>query len=193
MKLELRAAAATLALAWTLPAAAQEAPAVVPNASLEAAEPSPVMLTKGTAISLVTLTQLNSEFAKVGQNFELEVVEDVMVDGRIAIARGTRAKGVVTFVQKKGGWGKSGKIDAKVVSLTANGVEVPVDGAVGDKGRKGTGALVGAVFFSPLIVAPFTGFFVTGTSAVLPFASPAHAVLVSDLTVPPAPEAAQPN
>jgi hypothetical protein len=56
--------------------------------------------------------------------------------------------------------------------VSVNGRQIRLTGTFDDKGKVGTGAVVGAVLASPLLVAPFMGFFVTGTSAKLPMGTP---------------------
>jgi hypothetical protein len=199
--MKLRAGAAVFALAISSPAFAQANAAPVsaeaqtaPQAEAAAAPVTePVVrvvpaniLPKDTEIHFRTLTALGSKKSKIGDRFDLEVADDIKVGDRIVIARGSHAVGRVTFVKKKGGWGKSGKLEAEVTSVTVNGVDVSVHGRVGDKGKVGTGAVVGAVLFSPIIVAPFVGFFVTGTSALVPAGSDAYGTLDSDLAFDPA-------
>lgn len=196
MKLYLRTSASIFAALVMAPAAyaqeaapvaAQATPAVAPETPAAAAAPvvAPAtavnVLPQGTEIHFVTLSDLTSQISKLGQKVALEVSEDVVFNGRVVIAKGSQAAGEVTLLRKKGMWGKSGKLEASVMSVRVNGVDVPVKGMVGDKGKVGTVAVVGVVLLSPLIVAPFAGFFVTGTSAVLPHGTVASAVLLSDL------------
>ena len=143
------------------------------------AQPSAAtVLPQGTMVRLRTLSQLSSQENKVGQRFDLEVAEDVLLNGRVVIPRGSPAVGDVTLVKKKGMWGKSGKLEARVLSVRANGKDIPVRGTVGDKGETGTAAVVGSI-----LVLPVAGFFVTGTSAVMPSGTGAMAMLESDLPV----------
>lgn len=66
-------------------------------------------------------------------------------------------------MRNKGMWGKSGKLDAQMLFLRLNGRQIRLSGAFDDKGVTGTGAVVGAV-----LLLPIAGFFMTGTSALLP-------------------------
>lgn len=184
MKCYLRVSAAMFA-AYLLPASAfgqsatVVAPVVVPLAAapMVIAKPSSTtVLPQGTTIRFRTLTQLSSQENKVGQRFDLEVAEDIMFNGRVVIPRGSPAVGDISMVKKKGMWGKSGKLETRVLYVRANGKEIPVRGTVGDKGETGTAGVVGAV-----LVLPVAGFFVTGTSAILPAGTGATAVLESDL------------
>jgi len=186
MNFTLRSSAAIFA-ALVLPATAF-AQVVTPTAAPAPIQPAGAMviarpttqniLPQGTSIRFRTLTELSSQASKVGQRFDLEVAEDVMLNGRVVIPRGSPGIGDITLIKKKGMWGKSGKLEARVLSVRANGIDVPVRGTVGDKGETGTAGVVGAI-----VVLPIAGFFVTGTSAVLPAGTGANAILESDLPI----------
>jgi hypothetical protein len=76
---------------------------------------------------------------------------------------GTPAWAELTGVRNKGMWGKSGKLDAQMLFMRLNGRQIRLTGAFDDKGVTGTAGVVGAV-----LLLPIAGFFMTGTSAVLP-------------------------
>ena len=78
-------------------------------------------LPQGTSVRLRTLSPLSSMDNKVGDRFDLEVAEDVLLNGRVVIPRGSPAKGEITMVKKKGMWGKGGKLETRVLSVRANG------------------------------------------------------------------------
>jgi hypothetical protein len=169
-------AVAQIPLAATAPqpvVAVQAAPMVVGQTPANAN-----VLPAGTNIRLRTLTGLSSKDNKAGQQFDLEVAQDVMLNGIVVIPRGSPATGEVSMVKKKGMWGKSGKMETRVLSVRANGKDIPVHGTVSDKGDAGTAGVVASI-----VVLPIAGFFVTGTSAVLPAGTAATAQLDSDLPV----------
>jgi hypothetical protein len=140
-------------------------------------------LLAGTTVRLRTLSALNSNDSKVGQIFDIETSEDVLLNGIIVIPRGTRGRGEVTFAKKKGMWGKSGKLETRLLSVRLNGRDIPIRGSVGDKGETGTVGVVAAIAFIPV-----AGFFVTGTSANLPEGSPATGYIESDIPISFAPK-----
>ncbi len=149
------------------------------------------VLPQGTSVRLRTLSPLSSMDNKTGDRFDLEVSEDVLLNGRVVIPRGSPARGEVTMVKKKGMWGKSGKLETRVLSVRANGRDIPLRGTVADKGDTGTAGVVGSI-----LVLPIAGFFVTGTSASLPQGTGFTGLTESDLPVtfadqmPPPPAAA---
>lgn len=152
--------AAIAVVATCAPAFAQTAvvPIVAPataNATLRA----------GTPIALRLLEEVTTKEkkARVGQRIKMEVASDLMVNGVAVIPAGSPAEGEVTEVRNKGMWGKSGRLEARALYTRVNGRQIRLTGSFDDKGVTGTAGVVGAIAFIPV-----AGFFVTGTSAVLP-------------------------
>ena len=123
------------------------------------------VLRAGTPVALRLLEEITTKHksARVGQRFALEVADVVEVNGVQVIPVGTPAWGEITGVRNKGMWGKSGKLDARLLYLRVNGRQIRLTGSFDDKGVTGTAGVVGAVAFVPL-----AGFFTTGTSATFP-------------------------
>jgi hypothetical protein len=63
-----------------------------------------------------TLDFLTSETATVGEAVNLEVYDNVLVNGAIVVAAGTPVKGTIAAVSKAGRLGKSGNISIRVES-----------------------------------------------------------------------------
>ncbi len=145
------------------------------------AEPAPPAgaMPSGTPVRLRTLTALNSNEVKTGQRFDLETVDDVIWHGHIVIPRGSPAIGEVSLAKKKGMWGKSGRLQTSLISVRVNGHDIALrGGTANEKGDTGTAGVIASI-----AVVPIAGFFVTGTSAVLPMGSPASGVTISDVPV----------
>lgn len=155
------------ALALALAAGSVAAPCAAQEALTVGAEQRPT-LRAGTSVPLKTLTELTTKGKKlrVGDRFNLEVAEPVMVEGVTVIPVGSPAIGEVTSVRNKGMWGKSGAIEVRMLYTTVNGRQIRLSGATDDKGVTGTAGVVGAV-----VLLPVAGFFLTGTSAVIPAGS----------------------
>jgi hypothetical protein len=136
------------------------------------------ILPAGTTVRLRMLSTLSSQDNKTGQQFDLEAAEDVMLDGRVIIPRGSPAVGELSLVKKKGMWGKSGRLEGRIVSVRANGRDIALRGTLNDKGVTGTAGVVGAI-----AVLPIAGFFVTGTSAEIASGTTIMAKTESDITV----------
>jgi hypothetical protein len=117
---------------------------------------------------------------KVGQRVQLEVAQDVMLNGRLVIPARSPVEGVLTRVRNKGMWGKSGAIELAIKSVNINGTIIRLKGDMNDRGETGTAGVVGAI-----VVLPVAGFFVTGTSAEMPLNMPGRAFLDEDIALAP--------
>lgn len=138
------------------------------------------VLRAGTSVPLRMAEALttNGKKLKVGQRFQLETAEPVTVNGMIVIPAGSPATGEVTEVRNKGMWGKSGRINARVLFVRANGRQIRMSGQLDDKGTTGTAGVVGAA-----VLIPVAGFFLTGTSANIPLGAPATGFIDEDVPV----------
>jgi hypothetical protein len=150
---------------------------IVPNQIsgdvLRAGAPVPVALSE-------MLTTKGKEL-KVGQRVQLEVAQDVMLNGRVAIPARSPVEGVLTEVRNKGMWGKSGAIHLQITSVNINGTTIRLKGDMDSRGQTGTAGVVGAI-----VALPIAGFFVTGTSAEMPLNMPGRAFLDQDIALAPA-------
>lgn len=157
-------AASAVALACAPVAYAQDVGAA-PSAVITEVPKTNAVLRAGTPVVLRLMEEITTKkkAARVGQRFMLEVAEPVVVNNITVIPSGTPAWGEITNVRNKGMWGKSGKLDARVLYLRINGRQIRLTGTFDDKGVTGTAGVVGAV-----VLIPVAGFFMTGTSAVLP-------------------------
>lgn len=156
-------------------AVAQVSPQVT---DIAAAPSSNAVLRVGTVVPLKLQEELTTKGKKlkVGHRFHLEVAENVMVEDRVVIPAGTPATGEVIEVRNKGMWGKSGHITARVLYAMLNGRQIRLTGNFDDKGVTGTAGVVGAA-----VLVPVAGFFLTGTSAVLPINTPVKAFVDEDV------------
>lgn len=118
---------------------------------------------------------------KVGQPVQLEVAQDVLLNGRVVIPARSPVEGVLTEVRNKGMWGKSGGIHLAIKSVNVNGTTIRLKGDMDSRGETGTAGVVGAI-----AILPVAGFFVTGTSAEMPLNMPGRAFLDQDIALPPA-------
>ena len=153
------------ALAVHAPSIAQVAPnAAAPAISAQTTDRA--VLRTGTEVPLRLLEELTTKgkMLRVGQRIRMETAEPILVQGVVVVPVGSPAVGEVTDVINKGMWGKSGHLAGRVLYMNVNGRQVRLSGAFDDKGVAGG---VGAVAVSALIFLP-AGFFMTGTSAMLP-------------------------
>lgn len=151
------------------------------------ATPGGNVLRAGSQISLRTAEPLTTEGKKlrIGQRVQLEVAEAVMLNGQTVIPLGSPVVGEITDVRNKGMWGKSGRINGRVLYVRANGTQIRLTGSFDDKGVTGTAGVVAAIAFVPV-----AGFFTTGTSAKIPLGAPVSVFLDEDISVAFAPSAA---
>lgn len=159
------------ALLFAAPAAFAQTAAPLPAAAspiVPGAVDASVLRT-GTKVPLKLSEQLTTKGKKlrVGQHFNMEVSEPVLVNGQTVIPVGAPAVGEITEVRNKGMWGKSGHLTAQVLYVTVNGRQIRMNGTFDDKGVTGTAGVVGAI-----ALVPVAGFFMTGTSAQIPLGAP---------------------
>lgn len=204
MRLASLFAAGALGALAIAPLAAQDAlaPAAAPVTITPAAVIAPpattnAVLRAGTPITLRFLEEVTTrgKQARVGQRIRMEVAAPVELNGVVVIPTGAQAEGEITSVRNKGMWGKSGHLEARALFVRVNGRQIRLSGTIDDKGVTGTAGVVASIALVPL-----AGFFVTGTSAVLPVGGAMPAFIDEDIELAivaarPAPmviEAAQP-
>lgn len=159
---------------FAVPVSAQQA---APSAVIVPAKVENVVRS-GTELTLEMREEVTTKGKKltIGRRIQMATVGDVIHNGTVVIPSGTPAIAEVTQVKNKGMWGKSGYIAAKAVSLNLQGRSVRLTGMFDDKGVTGTGGVIASVALVPVV-----GFFVTGTSAVLPMGGQVKAFLDEDL------------
>ncbi|MCL6729485.1 hypothetical protein [Sphingomonas hankyongi] len=142
------------------------APVAAPVTPIIAPATPNAILRVGTEVPLRLSEELTTKGKKlrVGGRFHLETSEPVMVQGVNVIPVGSPAVGEITDVRNKGMWGKSGHLGARILYVTVNGRQIRMSGAFDDKGVAGG---VGAALVSGIVFLP-AGFFMTGTSALVP-------------------------
>lgn len=88
------------------------------------------LLRSGTLISLESSEEINSANAIAGQSIDFLVRNDISVNDKVVIRKGTIAKGLVQRVEKAKGIGKEGFVEIEIRSLPAvDGTEVFLTGA----------------------------------------------------------------
>lgn len=164
--------AAVLALASTTSSLAQ------PQATIVSRLPNGTVLRSGAEIHLRTRTELNSQTNHVGDRFELEVSDPVMLNGQVVIPAGSVATGEVTSVRRRGMWGRRGLLETRFLFLRVDDRQIRITGSGNGAGHTGTGGVAAAVLTVPVV-----GFLVTGTSAVIPPQTLMVAYLNEDIEV----------
>ena len=158
------------------------APAIAPAApqAVILAPPAESVLRAGSDVPLVMSESIttNGKKLRVGQRIRLAVASDVRLGSAVVIPAGSLAEGEVTDVRNKGMWGKSGRIEARVLNVRVGDRMIRLSGTFDDKGVTGTAGVVAAA-----VLVPVVGFFVTGTSANIPAGSGVKAFLDEDLRI----------
>jgi hypothetical protein len=127
--------------------------AFAPAAALAAAqEPSEVVIPDGTEINIVTTEEISSKTAVEGDPLTFKVDEDVVVGGKVVIAKGTLVKGEVSNAKKSGRMGKGGALSIRVNSTqSVDDQKVKLRASKGREGDDKTGTTVAlVVLFGPL-------------------------------------------
>jgi hypothetical protein len=106
-------------------------------------------------------TPVSSETARIEDRVEARVTRDLSVDGRTAIAAGTRVIGAVTQVEKGGKVKERSRLGVRFHTLVlADGTELPLrtepilregDSPAGESGRKIGGAAVGGAILGAIM------------------------------------------
>lgn len=156
-------------------AAQPPAGAIGPSVSAPAGQ---MVLAAGTEVPMKTIRELSSRTNRQGDRFDLVVSEDVLVDGHIVIPRGARGVGEIAKLVPKGSFGKSGKLETRLLYVAIGNHRIRLDGHAADRGKSGTGATVATAVFAGVASA-----FVTGTSAVIPIESTMVGYVDRDLSI----------
>lgn len=87
-----------------------------------------ITIPQGTVFPVRLLDRISSVNSRSGDVFRIEVVEDVMVDGVVAIPVGSIGQGRVTVAQKAGSLGRSGDVGFRFNTVkTFDQVQVAVE------------------------------------------------------------------
>jgi hypothetical protein len=110
------------------------APVSQPSSPAETAGSS---ATQTTPLVLELGQEVTSRRAKTGDEVRFHVVDDVIADGLVIVAKGTEVKGKVERVDKRGGWMKEGGVSLSLRPATSvTGEELPIAGTLGQSGGK---------------------------------------------------------
>ncbi len=143
---------------------AYDPPAKTPDAPSKAlASAQTLILLDSTPIRMKLGRALSSADAKVGDEVDLEVSEDVVVDGLLIIPKGAVASGVVNEAEPKKALGRGGKLGVLVRSVRmANNQEAVLRSGGEAKGSSSTAGMVIPVMHGKDITFPkgmdFTAF-----------------------------------
>jgi hypothetical protein len=169
-------------------AAAAAAQSLSPQATVTPPAPQAVIVSPPTSNILRAGAEIplrleegldsNDKALRVGQQFRMSVASDVRLGTMVVIPAGSPATGEITDLRRKGMWGKSGRINARVINVRVGDRLIRLTGTFDDKGVTGTAGVVAAIAFVPI-----AGFFMTGTSANIPAGGGVKGFLDEDLQI----------
>ena len=183
------------ATAPSAPPAANSTPQENTPASVVAASPAPAapatpavgfLLEDGTPVHLVLSENLSSADAVTGQTVEFEVVDDVIVNGFVVIPHGATAWATVTDAEHKKRMGRAGKLNINIDKVRLADGEKALLRAVKDtKGGGHTGAMVGAMVATSLVIWPAAPLFLLmhGKDVTIPKGTNISAFVQGEMTL----------
>jgi hypothetical protein len=119
------------------------------------AKPAPptedILVPAGAEVMVLTKTDIHSNTVVVGERLTLEVARDVTVNGRVVIAKGAPVEAVVTLAIPRKSFGRGGKLDISVETVTAvDGQQIKLRAALNEKGKGRAGnSVIGAILVGP--------------------------------------------
>ncbi|MBS0473927.1 MAG: hypothetical protein JSR28_02110 [Proteobacteria bacterium] len=172
---------------------------VLSGPALSQDRPLPVVVAQTSSWVLPQNTQVvlrlneglstKSNRQKKGDSFELTVSRNVIFRDYIVVPRGTRAIGHISWQTRKGGFGKSGKMELAFDYILIGERQIPITGKHREEGEGNADATMGTfVFLSMLGSGLITGHsaevpagreFIAWTAEDVPIAPPAEASRVS--------------
>ncbi|MGA7622083.1 MAG: hypothetical protein WB630_25140 [Candidatus Acidiferrales bacterium] len=167
-------------------ASATASPAISAPPAAAATPAAGFLLEDGTPVHLVLSENLSSADAVTGQTVEFEVVDDVIVNGFVVVPHGATAWATVTDAEHKRRMGRAGKLDLNIDKVRLADGEKALLRAVKDtKGGGHTGAMVGAMVATSLVVWPAAPLFLLmhGKDVTIPKGTNITAFVQGDVTL----------
>jgi hypothetical protein len=136
---------------------------------------APVQLNVGQVIPLETASAISSKTNIKGETIAARVAQDVRIDGRTIIAKGTLAVVQIADVRSTGGMGSSGRLIVTPLYVQVGGRTVRLSGVASKERGASAGQVVGMVFLGPIF---------SGRTAILPEGTRIDAMVSKAVTVP---------
>jgi Protein of unknown function (DUF2846) len=112
-----------------------------------------IVVSEGTAVKVITTSEITSKKAKPNDPVGFTVDEDVVINGQVVVRKGTEATGSVVNAEKGGYMGKSGKLAIQVESTkTVDGQPLKLRAAKGKEGEDNTTSTMVLSFISPVFL-----------------------------------------
>jgi hypothetical protein len=103
-------------------------------------------LPAGTTVIVTLNDDLSTISNQLGDGFAVTVLQDVIQDGIVVIPKGTSGSGEVTFLTKKGSFGKPGILGIALRDLNLNGKKILLDGRYREEGGNNNAAAAATMF-----------------------------------------------
>lgn len=118
-----------------------------------AVEQAGVVLPRNTPVFLTLNETLNTKSSRTkrGNTFTLSVARDVLLGRYVVIPRGSRATGTVVERTKKGGFGKSGKIEISLDYIEVGDRRIAIEGRHREEGEGNSSATVATFVFLSML------------------------------------------
>lgn len=144
--------------------------AIAQTAETEAAAmpaaPVAHVLPESTMVQIANDAEITSKKVEVGNRFNFTVVNDVVENGVVAIPRGSKVEGVVTYKTGKAIGGKSGKFELNFDKIVLRGGSFAMRGTHRQEGKGNTAAaLLGSILVSGRSAVMVPGQIVTAYTA----------------------------
>jgi hypothetical protein len=115
----------------------------------------PFVLHDGTPVRMRLGRNLSSHDAQTGETVDFEVLDDVQVNDRVVIKRGSTAIATVTDAQPKRRMGRGGKLDVNIDYVRlVDGDKVALRAVKDAKGGGHAGAMTGAMVATAIVFWP---------------------------------------
>ena len=166
------------------PALSQATSQHVPPQALQ--PPKPNTLLDGTPIKLRLGRTISSAEAKVGDEVDFEVLEDVKVNDTVVIAKGALAMATITDAEHKKSMGRAGKLNVNIDSVRLVDQEkAALTATEGGKGGGHVGAMTGAMVATSIVFFPAAPLFlfVHGKDITIPKGTEVTAYVNGDMTL----------
>ena len=124
-------------------------------AAVIAQNPTKTLLQDGTPVRMRINRTISSADAKVGDNVDFEVLDEIKVGDVVLVPKGALALATVTEAVSKRSMGRAGKLNVNVDHLRlADGEKVPLRGIKEAEGGGHVGAMTGAIVATSIVFFP---------------------------------------
>jgi len=141
------------------------------------AEGGRIVVPEGTDVKMKTLEALSSKTARVGNPVALEVTENVVVNGKLIVPRGSKGHGEVSLVKKNGIAGKAGDLVIRPTYVRVGDLKIELRGATDTEGASKHAEAITLAAISGV------GIFKKGNQAEAPVGTQVIGIVIQDTTI----------